>query len=451
MVRRLFADDSNGGMTFAWPVEVREVDALPGTEYELAIAHRETHIVPCQHGFDVRVGISLGVMEVLVERHELSELRDQVALHIGVGILVHEDTSGCMEHPDDAQAVFDLRTRDRRAHASRDVDRCDLCLGRDLKTFVVKQPASLLVRQSADGRQSPPADGAGRDNIAVPTWGQARAAAIERLRTAADPGTATLDVDVLLAFALDTKKEQVLAHPERALSVDQDARFGALIGRRHQGEPVAYLRGWKEFYGLRFRVDPRVLIPRPETETLVDEARRFIATVPGVRQITVVDVGTGSGAIGCAIAVHEPRARVIATDASRDALAVAEANALSLGVADRVDIREGDLLAPVTGQVDVVCANLPYLREDAVAELTGGRTSLAFEPRTAVVAGTDGLDMIRRAAADLPRVLAPGGAAFFECDPPQSDAVAELLRPLGDTRIIADLAGMARVVSLTRK
>ena len=275
------------------------------------------------------------------------------------------------------------------------------------------------------------------------TWGAARAGAIARLRGGADPSTAALDADVLLAFALAVTKEDVLAHPERQLAPDEDARVTAVIDRRVAGEPVAYIRGFKEFYGLRFHVDRRVLIPRPETETLVEEARRFIAG----RALTVADVGTGSGAIACAIAAHEHAVRVIATDASRDALAVAETNALALGVADRVQLRAGDLLAPVTERVDVVCANLPYLRDDALAHLTGERTSLAFEPRVAVVAGADGLDLIRRCASDLPRVLAPGGAVFFECDPPQAAAICALLEDVWlDVRIVRDLAGIERVV-----
>jgi release factor glutamine methyltransferase len=278
----------------------------------------------------------------------------------------------------------------------------------------------------------------------MPTWGEARTDATRLLRAGADPATAALDADVLLAFTLGVQKEELLAHPERTLSSDLAARFHALIERRRAGEPVAYLRGWKEFYGQRFRVDPRVLVPRPETETVVEEARRFIAG----RALTVVDVGTGSGAIACAIALSEPRVRVIAVDASRDALAVAETNALALGVADRVELRQGDLLAPVTEKVDVVCANLPYIREDEMQKLAGGRTALAYEPRVAVVSGADGLDLIRRAIADLPRVLAPGGAAFFEVDPPQAAEVARLLERAGlQTRIVKDLAGSDRVVA----
>jgi release factor glutamine methyltransferase len=252
------------------------------------------------------------------------------------------------------------------------------------------------------------------------TWGDARSAATVRLRSAPDPHTATLDADVLLAHVLGVGKEAVYAHPERELSAEEDARFEELVERRGCGEPVAYLRGFKEFYGLRFRVDPRVLIPRPETEVLVDAARVRIAG----RSLRVVDVGTGSGAI-----------------------AVAEANALANGVADRVEFRHGDLLAPITERVEIVCANLPYLRDDTVKEWVGERSSLAFEPREAVVAGADGLGLIRRCIADLPRVLAAGGAALFEGDPPQMAAMAGMLERSGlRTHTVRDLTGAERVV-----
>ncbi len=278
----------------------------------------------------------------------------------------------------------------------------------------------------------------------MPTWGEARAAATTRLRSAPNPDTAGLDADVLLAYVLGVGKEALFAHPERELSAADDRRFQALVERRGRGEPVAYLRGFKEFYGLRFLVDPRVLIPRPETEALVDAAREFIAG----RALTVVDVGTGSGAIAVAIAAYEQTIRVIATDSSRDALSVAETNALAIGVADRVELRRGDLLAPITERVDVVCANLPYLPDASVDRWVGERSSLVFEPRAAVVAGADGLDVIRHCVADLPRVLATHGAAFFECDPPQVVAVAALLERADlRTRVIRDLSGAERVVT----
>jgi len=281
----------------------------------------------------------------------------------------------------------------------------------------------------------------------MPTWGEARAAATTRLRSAPDPSTAALDADVLLAHVLGVGKEALFAHPERALSEGDAARLGELIDRRSRGEPVAYLRGFKEFYGLRFHVDPRVLIPRPETEVLVGGARELIAG----RAVTVVDVGTGSGAVAVAIAAHEHKVRVIATDLSRDALAVAESNALANHVADRVEFRQGDLLAPITERVDIVCANLPYLPDASVERWVGERSSLAFEPRVAVVAGPDGLSVIRRCVDDLPRVLALRGAALFECDPPQVAAILEALEGAGlQTRVLRDLAGADRAVVAER-
>lgn len=271
------------------------------------------------------------------------------------------------------------------------------------------------------------------------TRGEARARALTILRAAGVPSPA-LDADVLLAHVAGVGKEVLVAHPEAELPPDAARRYEALLARRAAGEPVAYLRGYKEFYGLTLGVDRRVLIPRPETEVLVDAVRAFAAGRP----LTVVDVGTGSGAIAIALARHEPALRILATDISAEALALARENAAANGVADRIEFRQGDLLAPVAAPVDIVAANLPYLRADALDDRSVDRSSLAFEPRGATVSGDDGLDLIRRAIADLPRVLAAGGAAFFECDSPQ----VAVLRTLADrpVRILADLAGRERVV-----
>lgn len=277
----------------------------------------------------------------------------------------------------------------------------------------------------------------------MPTRGEARARSTEALRRAGAP-TPALDADVLLAHALGVPKETLVAHPEVELEPDEEKRFDILIAKRADGVPVAYLRGFKEFYGLRLSVDPRVLIPRPETEILVDAVRAYV----GDGALTVLDVGTGSGAIAIALSVCAPALRIIATDVSAAALSVARANAESHGA--HVDFRQGDLLAAVTERVDVVAANLPYLRDDDLEQLAADRTSLAFEPRVATVAGPDGLALVRRTIADLPRVLADDGAAFFECDPPQVPAIVALLSPLGATDVMADLAGLDRVVRMRR-
>jgi release factor glutamine methyltransferase len=277
----------------------------------------------------------------------------------------------------------------------------------------------------------------------VPTRGEARASATARLRAAGAP-TPALDADVLLAHVLGVAKEHLVAHPEIALLPGEDARIDTAVAKRAAGVPVAYIRGFKEFHGLRFAVDPRVLVPRPETEALVDAVLQHA----GDRALTVVDVGTGSGAIAVALAVRAPRLRLIATEVSSGALAVARANAAAHGA--WVDFREGDLLAPVTERVDVVAANLPYLRGDDLERLVGDRTSLAFEPRLATLAGPDGLALVRRAIADLARVLAEDGAAFFECDPPQVAEIVALLEPLGPVAVLKDLADLDRVVRLRR-
>src|SRR6476661_288318 len=180
MVRRSVADDSNGGVTLAGSIELREVDALPLAEYELGIAHRDRHIVAGQHRFDVRVRISLRVAELFLTRHELSEMREQIALHIRVGVLVHEDPRGRVRARDDADPVADLRARDRRTDARRDVGGRDRLLGRDRESFVV------------DGHARPAFSAHMRTPTILPamrTWGEARAAAIARLGAGADPST----------------------------------------------------------------------------------------------------------------------------------------------------------------------------------------------------------------------------------------------------------------------
>jgi release factor glutamine methyltransferase len=278
----------------------------------------------------------------------------------------------------------------------------------------------------------------------VITRGAARADAIARLR--ASSPTAALDADLLLAHACGVTKESLYAHLDAPMGLDELQRYPDLVARRAAGEPVAYLRGWKDFFGLRFAVDRRVLIPRPETEVLVEAALDFMRRS---RRSRVADVGTGSGAVAVAIAVAEPRARVIAIELSAAALEVARDNVRAHGVQDRVDLRAGDLLDPVDQQVDVVTANLPYLLPDALEHLSAERTSLLFEPREAVLApGSDGLAVIRRCIGQLPAKLAPGGAAFFECDPPQTPSIETALRDTigATTRVLTDLAGLPRVV-----
>lgn len=252
---------------------------------------------------------------------------------------------------------------------------------------------------------------------------------------AAGVETSQLDAEVLLCEATGATRAQLVAAPERPVDAAAGRNFGAMVRRRIQREPVAYILGRKGFRGIELDVDSRVLIPRPETELLVELALEE-------RARSVLDVGTGSGAIALAVADELPTASVTAIDASLEALAVARANALRLGLADRVRFTP----EPAGGEFDLVLANLPYVSEDEWAGLQPEITR--YEPREALVAGTTGLEAIdallgRIAIGELvtPTVGLEVGAG-------QASAVSELVRRAGFERVETrpDLAGHERVV-----
>ncbi|MEA2645925.1 MAG: release factor glutamine methyltransferase [Chloroflexota bacterium] len=254
-----------------------------------------------------------------------------------------------------------------------------------------------------------------------------------------------LDAEVLLAHALGLERMELYLQFERPLTVAEVDAFRALCRRRAGGEPVAYIRGRKEFMSVDLVVTPAVLIPRPETEVLVEEAlRRLRAAVAAGRAPRLLDVGTGSGAIAVAVAVHEPAASVLGTDISAAALEVARQNVERLELGDRVELREADLVAGVEGRFDVVAANLPYIDpawEDAVAEDVA-----ATEPAVSLYGGVDGLDHIGRLLQGLSHLLAPGGAALLEFDPRQAAPLLERARAVGRVAVLQDLAGLDRVL-----
>ncbi len=239
-------------------------------------------------------------------------------------------------------------------------------------------------------------------------------------------------------------------HLRDALPPADAAAYAALVERCLAGEPVAYLTGEREFMGLRFAVRPGVLIPRPETETLVEWALARIAAQP---RATVVDIGTGSGAIALALAAHLPSAwsgTIVASDVSAEALAIAAENRAHLGLANRVGLVRGNLATWYHGPVDLLLANLPYLRPDQL-EIN---PDLRAEPVLALVGGADGLDPIRRLVADAPRLLAPGGALGLEIDPSQAAVVRGLVAatlPGATIAVRPDLAGLARHVLAERR
>jgi len=257
-----------------------------------------------------------------------------------------------------------------------------------------------------------------------------------------------LDAEVLLGFVLGIDRAALFLRYHDDLAATDAAAFDALVARRAGGEPVAYLTGQREFMALPFAVNADVLIPRPETELLVEWALDWLRARP---HATVVDVGTGSGAIAIALMAHASPAwtgQIIATDISRHALAVVSRNRANLIPEERrhrLRLVRGSLLTWSAGQVDLVLANLPYLTPDQLAT----NPALASEPSTALDGGRGGLDLVRALIADLPRVLAPRGAVGLELDPAQTETVAAWLTRLFPTARVAtmpDLAGLPRHV-----
>lgn len=256
--------------------------------------------------------------------------------------------------------------------------------------------------------------------------GRALVAATQRLDEAGSE-TASLDAQVILAHVLGHDRAWLFAHHDYALSAKEAEQYAEMVARRVNAEPVAYLVGRREFYGLDLTVDRRVLIPRPETELLVDAVLDHIE----LRQaptVTVADVGTGSGAIALAVAANCPTARVYATDVSAGALAVAAANVARLDSRRQVALLEGDLLAPLPECVDIVAANLPYI---AVSEYFGLMADVRdYEPRLALEAGPHGLDVITRLLQQVPAHVNPGAAIFLEIGRGQGEAVTQLAAAL---------------------
>lgn len=218
------------------------------------------------------------------------------------------------------------------------------------------------------------------------------------------------DAEVLLADALGVDRVRLIIDFEKPLTRDELAAYRARIERRAAGEPTAYILGKREFYGRPFRVDSRVLIPRPETEGLVELA---LADLPADRELRVLDLCAGSGCVGLTVAAERPLARVDLVELDPGAAEVARGNAAALGVAERCRVLVGDLFAPVAAEApyDAIVGNPPYVPS---GELPGLQREVQREPRLALDGGPDGLELVRRIAAEAPRRLAPGGAVTLE-------------------------------------
>lgn len=299
------------------------------------------------------------------------------------------------------------------------------------------------------------------------TSGELLANAGARLRDSGSE-TARLDAELLLAFATGADRTTLLAHPDVPVGPEAAARFEGGLARRLSGEPVAYIRGIKEFFGIALATDARALIPRPETERLVEAVVAEVLTrltAPGrprdAEPIRIADVGTGSGAVAIAVTVELRKRRVpvadvvriLATDRSPDALDLARENAVGHAVADALSFVEADLLPaelPGAARLDVVAANLPYVRSDAIAGLP---VAASFEPRLALDGGPDGLDVIRALLVRLPDVLADDGVALLEIGGDQgteAPAAAAAMLPGWSTAVEMDLAGLPRVLRVRR-
>lgn len=263
------------------------------------------------------------------------------------------------------------------------------------------------------------------------------AAALQQARAL---GVDRLDAQVLLSTLLERPRSWLLAHDQDALDPLVGERFTALLQRRALGEPLAYLLGDKEFFGLTLRVTPDTLIPRPDTETLVEWALQCLPSTPTERALEVLDLGTGSGAIALALKHQRPHAHVVAVDASAGALAVAQSNAHTLGL--DLETHLGSWFEPVQARrFDLIVSNPPY-----IAQGDPHMAALKFEPEQALTSGPDGLDDIRHLVAHAPAHLKPGGWLLLEHGWDQAPAVAALLAAQGFTHITTrlDLGGQAR-------
>ena len=265
----------------------------------------------------------------------------------------------------------------------------------------------------------------------------------QRLRAGASPeisANASLEAGLLLAHALRTTRARLLSHPESAVEPGATRFYQALIERRARGEPLAYLTGEREFWSLPLRVTPAVLVPRPETELLVERALALRSAAHG----RVADLGTGSGAVALALASERPHWRVTATDVSADALAVARQNAAQLSIS-HIDFRLGSWCAPLAGErFDLIVSNPPYVAADDPAL---DDPALAHEPRVALTPGPDALACLRAIVCDAPQHLNAGGWLLLEHGVAQGAALRHelVLAGFGYVRSHRDLAGHERI------
>lgn len=273
---------------------------------------------------------------------------------------------------------------------------------------------------------------------------QALTSAVDDLESA-DVGSPRLNAETLLMFVLGVNRAYLYAHPERELNPEEQARYDVVIRQRSSGVPSQYVTGHQEFWGLDFVVSPAVLIPRPETEHLVEAV---LELAKDMRFPRIVDVGTGSGCVALALAHELKTAEIFAVDLSPDALAIARANAARLQLASRVQFLQSNVLDALAGThiFDFVVSNPPYVGLNEADKVQ--RSVFEFEPRMAVFAGVNGLDVIRPLIEQAHAALKPGGHLAIEIGYSMRDAVHGLLHPTlwDETTVVPDLQGIPRVI-----
>ena len=260
---------------------------------------------------------------------------------------------------------------------------------------------------------------------------------------------ASLEAEILLMHVLGVDRAKLYALLGEELSGGDAEVLAQLVNRRLTNEPVAYIVGHREFFGYDFHVAPGVLIPRPESELLVEETLDFVRGYFPEEDPIVAEIGTGSGAIAISLALILPKAEIYATDISASALEIARVNCERHGVQDRVHLLEGDVLAPLPEPVDIIIANLPYIGDEELDEL--GDEIRMFEPLEALAGGGDGLDKVRQLLVKVDEKLRPEGLVLLEIGYVQRGAAASLrllLPPAASVELVKDLGGRERVLKI---
>ena len=272
----------------------------------------------------------------------------------------------------------------------------------------------------------------------------------QKLEAAGIPD-ARLEAEVLVMNVMRMARQNIFGEQDTEVSEEQQAALDELLERRYNREPLAYLLGQREFYGINVMLTPAVLIPRAETEGLVEHALFMALMGMESTDMTIADVGTGSGAIAINLAIHLPAAKIFAVDVADEVLDVAAFNIRAHGVSERVILGIGDLLEPVPEPIDLIVANLPYIPTDRISTL---QPEVQQEPALALDGGPDGLDLIRRLLTQAESKLKDVGIILLEMDPDQIPVVQELAIqhfPEGSTSVEEDLAGMDRILTIYRQ